>query len=70
MVDSPELAVRLGQGGPVQQVSLTAFDALGPVLRRMAEGGSDVALTDANYVRNEDAIYRKAGQPVARAERR
>ncbi len=70
VVDSPELAVRLGQGGPVQQVSLTAFDALGPVLRRMAEGGSDVALTDANYVRNEDAIYRKAGQPVARAERR
>ena len=70
VVDSPELAVRLGQGGPVQQVSLTAFDALGPVLRRMAEGGSDVALTDANYVRNEDAIYPKAGQPVARAERR
>lgn len=60
-VDTPELAARLAGGGPVQQVELTAFDALGPVMRELAGGGSDVALADANYVRDEGAIYRKAG---------
>ncbi len=60
IADSAELAARLAEGGPVKHVLISAFHALGPVLRRFAAGGSDVALTDANYVRNEDAIYRKA----------
>jgi tRNA threonylcarbamoyladenosine biosynthesis protein TsaB len=38
---------------------LHAADALGAVQRRLREGGSDVALTDANYVREEADIYRK-----------
>lgn len=67
LVDSPELVARLGQGGPVQQVSLTAFHALGPMLRRMAEGFSDVGSADANYVRDEQAIYRKAVMAVVPA---
>lgn len=39
--------------------SLHAADALEAVLRRLREGGSDVSLTDANYVREESDIYRK-----------
>lgn len=65
LVDSPELAARLGMGQPVE---LTAELALGPVLRRFAEGGSDIGLADANYVRDEDAIYRKAALPKALAD--
>lgn len=38
---------------------LHAADALGAVLRRLREGGSDVARIDANYVREETDIYRK-----------
>lgn len=41
---------------------LHAADALGAVLRRFREGGSDVALTDANYVREESDIYRKPAE--------
>ncbi len=59
VVDSPQMMARLAEGGPVQQVDLLAIDALGAVLRRFAEGGSDIALADANYVRDEAAIYRK-----------
>ena len=68
VVESPELAARLHNSGPVQQVNLSVLHTLGPVLRRVTGGGSDVALTDANYVRNEGAIYGKAGLPVVRAE--
>ena len=60
VVDSPALAARLALGGAVQEVELTAVRALRPVLRRFREGGSDIGLTDANYVRDESAIYRKA----------
>jgi tRNA threonylcarbamoyladenosine biosynthesis protein TsaB len=38
---------------------LHAADALESVLWRLREGGSDVALVDANYVREESDIYRK-----------
>lgn len=41
---------------------LHAADALESVLRRLGEGGSDVAFVDANYVREETDIYR---QPAA-----
>jgi tRNA threonylcarbamoyladenosine biosynthesis protein TsaB len=39
--------------------SLHAGDALGVVTRRLQTGGSDVSLTDANYVRDESDVYRK-----------
>jgi tRNA threonylcarbamoyladenosine biosynthesis protein TsaB len=39
--------------------ALHASDSRDPVLRKLRSGGSDVALTDANYVRQESDIYRK-----------
>lgn len=39
-------------------------DSLSAVLRRLREGGSDVAHTDANYVREERDIYRKSPRPA------
>jgi tRNA threonylcarbamoyladenosine biosynthesis protein TsaB len=44
--------------------SLHAADSSGPILRKMRLGESDVALTDANYVRQESDIYRKADRVV------
>ena len=41
---------------------LHASDSRGPVLRKLRNGGSDVALTDANYVRQEADIYRKPAE--------
>lgn len=38
---------------------LHVADALGCVRRRLGEGGSDIALVDANYVREEADIYGK-----------
>jgi tRNA threonylcarbamoyladenosine biosynthesis protein TsaB len=46
---------------------LHASDALGSVLQRLHEGGSDVALVDANYVREEADIYRKIPKPAGAA---
>jgi len=43
---------------------LHASDSRGPVLRKLRLGGSDVALTDANYVRQEADIYRKPAGAV------
>jgi tRNA threonylcarbamoyladenosine biosynthesis protein TsaB len=43
---------------------LHASDSRGPVLRKLRMGGSDVALTDANYVRQEADIYRKPAGAV------
>lgn len=40
--------------------SLHVRDALGVVMRRLLAGGDDVSLVDANYVREEGDIYRKA----------
>jgi tRNA threonylcarbamoyladenosine biosynthesis protein TsaB len=44
--------------------TLHASDARGAVLRKLRMGGSDVALTDANYVRQEADIYRKPAGAV------
>lgn len=52
-----EVAVRAAS---VQVLELSARHAINTVLRALAAGGSDPALVDANYVRNEEAIYRKA----------
>jgi tRNA threonylcarbamoyladenosine biosynthesis protein TsaB len=52
------LADRLGDCDTIFR-PLHAADALGATLRRLREGGSDVGLTDANYVREEADIYRK-----------
>ncbi len=43
---------------------LHASDSRGAVLRKLRTGGSDVALTDANYVRQESDIYRKPAGAV------
>lgn len=59
VVDSAQLVTRLAGSGPVKQVDLSAIDAFRPVLRQFAEGGSDVASTDANYLRDEATIYRR-----------
>lgn len=40
---------------------LRVGDALEPVRRKLRDGGTDVALLDANYVRSEGDIYKKAG---------
>lgn len=48
----------------VRVVELSARHAVAAVRRCLADGGSDPGTTDANYVRNEDAIYAK-GKPVA-----
>lgn len=42
-------------------VAIDAASAVGEVLRKLAAGGSDVALSDANYVRGEAQMYRQAG---------
>ncbi len=44
---------------------LHAADSLAAVLRCLRNGGSDVALSDANYVREEGDIYRKPSGAVA-----
>ncbi len=44
--------------------TLHASDSRGPVLRKLRIGGSDVALTDANYVRQEGDIYRKPAEAI------
>ena len=47
------------EGLAVRLVEIEARHAVPLVQRRLAEGGSDVALTDANYVRGEAQIYAK-----------
>lgn len=44
---------------------LHPFDSRAAVLRRLLVGGTDVALTDANYVRQEGDIYRKPAQAIS-----
>jgi tRNA threonylcarbamoyladenosine biosynthesis protein TsaB len=66
VVAEARLAERLAGCAPALR-PLHAGDALRTVLRRMRDGGSDVALTDANYVREECDIYRKpegGGKPI------
>ena len=56
------LAVRLALPA-MRVVELQAGSAVAAVRRWLAQGGSDVALTDANYVRGESQIY--TGKPQA-----
>ncbi len=61
------LAARLGEGLTGCEMilcPLTVADALAPVRRCLAQGGSDAAMVDANYVRGENDIYRK-NEPAA-----
>jgi tRNA threonylcarbamoyladenosine biosynthesis protein TsaB len=58
-VDEERLAGKLVEVD-VRVVTVGAKDAWAAVKRRMASGGSDVALVDANYVRGEQQIYGKA----------
>ncbi len=63
-VESPELASSLrSSGAQVHVTELSARHAMPAVQRCFAQGGSDVVSADANYVRNEAAIYAKAVQP-------
>ncbi len=47
----------LGDGSRAHHVEMRAGLSLGLVQQCLAEGGSDGARVDANYVRNEDTIY-------------
>jgi hypothetical protein len=60
-VAEERVAERLAACGPLVR-ALHVGDALGLVLRRLEEGEEDVV--DANYVRGENDIYRKRGEPV------
>ena len=61
-VTNAEVGSRLTGAARVHVVELFARHALGRVRACLEQGGSDPATTDANYVRNEEAIYgRKHG---------
>jgi tRNA threonylcarbamoyladenosine biosynthesis protein TsaB len=66
VVAEERLAERLGDCEVVIR-ELHVGDALGAVLRRLAEGADDAAGVDANYVRGEREIYRKEGQAAKAA---
>lgn len=69
-VTSGELAAKLEAGASVRLVELSAADAIGSVRECLDWGGTDAARTDANYVRNEEAIYRTAAAAAAAAAAR
>ncbi len=56
----PEVAPMLGSSVLARAVSIKASDAVGLVRACVREGGSDIAAVDANYVRDERSIYRRA----------
>ncbi len=60
VVAETRLAESLARCTPILR-SLHVADALNAVLRALRAGGSEVALADANYVREESDIYRKQG---------
>jgi tRNA threonylcarbamoyladenosine biosynthesis protein TsaB len=62
-VAEERVAERLA-AGEVLLRPLRVGDALGVVLQRLAEAADDAALVEANYVRGEGDIYRKAGEPL------
>ena len=67
-VTSSELGTRLaGTTREVQVVELSARHAMAAVRRCLLAGGTELALADANYVRNEEAIYRRA-RPEAKTD--
>ena len=60
-VAEPALAERLAEvTSEVRLINLSAKHAYPAVRRCLRAGGSDTAQADANYVRNEEAIYQKA----------
>ena len=61
MIAEERLAERRAECKPVLR-PLHVSDALGLVLRRLREGGSNVSLIDANYVREESDIYRRQAE--------
>jgi hypothetical protein len=71
VVAEANLIERLATYEPVLY-ALHVADAAGVVMRCLKEGGSDVALIDANYVRGEGDLYRKptdaAKDPGTRAQ--
>ncbi len=69
VVAEPRVAERLVAREPVLY-PLHVGDALPVVLRRLASGGSDVALSEANYVRGEQNIYAKVPATSTEARRR
>jgi tRNA threonylcarbamoyladenosine biosynthesis protein TsaB len=63
VVAEARVAERLA-GGDVVMRGLHVGDALGVVLRRVAEGGDDAEAVDANYVRGGREIYRETAKVV------
>ena len=61
IVTEEALAAKLA-GKNVERMELSAASALPVVRRTLASGQSDVALTDANYVRGESEIYASKSQ--------
>ena len=60
-VEAPELGAKLVEfGAKVRITRLSAKAALRLVRRSLDTGGSDLATSDANYVRHEDSIYASA----------
>ena len=60
-VESPALAAELVElGAEVRLTEFSAKDAFRLVRQALEMGGSDLAASDANYVRNEDSIYASA----------
>lgn len=66
IVAEARVAEQLSACQPVLR-SLRVGDALGTVLRKLRAGGSDVSLTDANYVREESDIYGKSARTAGSA---
>ena len=65
-VADADLAEHLqGSVAALRFVELAAGQAIEPVLKCLAEGGTDLASLDANYVRDEGFIYRNAGTAVS-----
>ena len=68
VVAEASVAERLAMCDPVLH-RLRVVDALPVVLRSLREGGSDVALVDANYVRAESELYRKPSEHASVGKR-
>lgn len=66
VIAEPKLVEALARLSPELHL-LSADQALPVMLRVLQEGGSDVATTDANYVRGERDIYAKAPAALAKA---
>ena len=63
-VATPELQEQMaGAAAHVHLVELSARYAMAAVARCLAAGGSNLARTDANYVRSEEAIYAAKAKP-------